>query len=78
MRSSEFALAPDQALAPLWRKLAALDIQPGTAGFEQLASDGASTWNPVALYDEAQDAVADDEAADDEDLSTDDARGDLT
>ncbi|UCM88942.1 AAA domain-containing protein [Streptomyces marincola] len=78
VRSSEFALAPDQALAPLWRKLAALDIQPGTAGFEQFASDGASTWNPVALYDEAQDADVDDETTDDEDLSADDARGDLT
>ncbi len=78
VRSSEFTLAPDQALESLWRKLTALDIHPGTAEFEQFASDGASTWNPVALSDEAQDADVDDETTDVEDLSADDAQGDLT
>ncbi|MFI9274849.1 AAA domain-containing protein [Kitasatospora sp. NPDC052896] len=72
VRSSEFALAPDEALVPLWRKLTALDIHPGAADPEPLTPSEASTWSPVELHDEPQDGE------DDEDPTTDDLEGVLT
>lgn len=58
VRSSEFALSPEDSLAPLWKRLDDLGIRPGVT--EEAQGDAGSTWTPVDIDD-----------ADDTDLTTD-------
>ncbi|MGW6864628.1 AAA domain-containing protein [Streptomyces sp. NPDC054901] len=53
VRSSAFALSPEQALEPLWTRLAELGIHPRPA---QTSNDGvpATSWAPVSLAEEEQ------------------------
>uniref|UniRef100_UPI002AD5ABDD DUF559 domain-containing protein n=1 Tax=Frankia sp. Cr1 TaxID=3073931 RepID=UPI002AD5ABDD len=61
VRSSEFALSPQDALAPLWQKLDSLGIRPGVEE-ENLTGDAVNIWTPVAL-DEDDSDLDDDEGA---------------
>ncbi|WP_032766661.1 AAA domain-containing protein [Streptomyces sp. CNS654] len=45
VRSSEFALSPEDSLAPLWKRLDALGIRPGVT--EEVQGDSGSTWAPI-------------------------------
>ncbi|MFC8176012.1 AAA domain-containing protein [Streptomyces sp. NPDC057325] len=49
IRSSEFALSPEDSLAPLWKRLDALGIRPGVT--EELQGNSQSTWTPVDMDD---------------------------
>jgi hypothetical protein len=49
IRSSEFALSPEDSLAPLWKRLDALGIRPGVT--EEVQGDSGSTWAPVEMDD---------------------------
>ena len=49
LRSSEFALSPENALTPLWKRLDALGIRPGVT--EEVHGDSGSTWAPVEMDD---------------------------
>ncbi|MFF0623807.1 AAA domain-containing protein [Streptomyces sp. NPDC004296] len=49
VRSSEFVLSPEDALAPLWKRLDALGIRPGVT--EQVQGDSGSAWAPVDMDD---------------------------
>ncbi|MDX3854223.1 AAA domain-containing protein [Streptomyces sp. AK02-01A] len=66
VRSSEFALSPDDSLAPLWKRLDALGIRPGVT--EQALGESASTWAPVEMDDadvttDELDAMLDEDAS---------------
>ncbi|MGA5431142.1 AAA domain-containing protein [Streptomyces koyangensis] len=65
LRSSEFALSPEDSLAPLWRRLDALGIRPGVV--EENQSDSVSTWAPVDM-DEADSAADEPDPVLDEDV----------
>ncbi|QEU89299.1 AAA domain-containing protein [Streptomyces viridosporus] len=66
VRSSEFALSPEDSLAPLWKRLDALGICPGVT--EEAQSDSGSMWAPVEMDD--ADLTTDDlDAMPDEDAS---------
>ncbi len=47
VRSSEFALSPEDSLAPLWQRLNALGIRPGVT--EEAQDKTANVWIPVEL-----------------------------
>lgn len=49
VRSSEFALSPEDSMAPLWKRLDALGIRPGVT--EEARGNTASTWAPVDIDD---------------------------
>ncbi|MFF3830723.1 AAA domain-containing protein [Streptomyces sp. NPDC002458] len=66
VRSSEFALSPEDSLAPLWKRLDALGIRPGV--IEQTQGESASTWVPVEVDDadltaDELDAMLDEDAS---------------
>ena len=72
VRSSEFALDPDEALAALWRKLDMLGIRPGAEALEPVAANGAGTWSPVALDEGPGDDESQAEGEEAEDRATSD------
>ncbi|QKV72063.1 AAA family ATPase [Streptomyces harbinensis] len=49
VRSSEFALSPEDSMAPLWKRLDTLGIRPGVT--EEVRGDLESTWAPVEMDD---------------------------
>lgn len=66
VRSSEFALSPEDSLAPLWKRLDALGIRPGVT--EQTQGESASTWAPIEVDDadlttDELDALLDEDAS---------------
>ncbi|MFG2890784.1 AAA domain-containing protein [Streptomyces sp. NPDC048248] len=66
VRSSEFALSPEDSLAPLWKRLDALGIQPGVT--EEPQEDPGSAWAPVdvddtELTDDEIDGMLDEDAS---------------
>ncbi|MFL4905797.1 AAA domain-containing protein [Streptomyces sp. MMS24-I2-30] len=66
VRSSEFALSPEDSLAPLWKRLNALGIRPGVT--EEAQGDAGSTWTPVDIDDtdltaDELDAMLDEDAS---------------
>jgi very-short-patch-repair endonuclease len=66
VRSSEFALSPEDSMAPLWKRLDALGIRPGVT--EEAQGDTASTWTPVDIDDtdlttDELDAMLDEDAS---------------
>ncbi|MET7797412.1 AAA domain-containing protein [Streptomyces decoyicus] len=66
VRSSEFALSPEDSLAPLWKRLDALGIRPGVT--EEAPGEAGSTWTPVDI-DDADDTTDELDAMLDEDAS---------
>ncbi|MEU5311203.1 AAA domain-containing protein [Streptomyces sp. NPDC021562] len=66
IRSSEFALSPEDSLTPLWKRLDALGIRPGVT--EEVQGDSGSTWSPVEMDDadltsDELDAMLDEDAS---------------
>ncbi|WUK30423.1 hypothetical protein OHS57_18190 [Streptomyces sp. NBC_00370] len=66
VRSSEFALSPQDSLAPLWKRLDALGIRPGVT--EEPQGQSGSTWSPVDMDDadpntDELDALLDEDAS---------------
>ncbi|MGW2257990.1 AAA domain-containing protein [Streptomyces sp. NPDC001780] len=66
IRSSEFALSPEDSLTPLWKRLDALGIRPGVT--EEIRGDSGSTWSPVEMDDadlttDELDAMLDEDAS---------------
>ncbi|MFI6699208.1 AAA domain-containing protein [Streptomyces sp. NPDC050509] len=66
VRSSEFALSPENSLTPLWKRLDALGIRPGVT--EEVQGDSGSTWAPVDIGDtdltpDELDAMLDEDAS---------------
>ncbi|MDQ8703551.1 AAA domain-containing protein [Streptomyces sp. LHD-70] len=55
VRSSTFALDPEEALAPLWERLELMGIQPGTTE-EFAGGEAPETWTPVELDENAPDS----------------------
>ncbi|WP_020120666.1 AAA domain-containing protein [Streptomyces canus] len=66
IRSSEFALSPEDSLTPLWNRLDALGIRPGVT--EEVQGDAGSSWAPVEV-DEADPTTDELDAMPDEDAS---------
>ncbi|MFF9135847.1 AAA domain-containing protein [Streptomyces sp. NPDC014806] len=66
IRSSEFALSPEDSLTPLWKRLDALGIRPGVT--EGAQGDSGSTWVPIEMDDadlttDELDAMLDEDAS---------------
>jgi very-short-patch-repair endonuclease len=79
IRSSAFALSPQEALTGLWEQLTALGIHPLPSATDPHAPSPAKAWIPVDLPngdgeddDEDEDDLADEEAGTDEDNNGDD------
>ncbi|MET7766188.1 hypothetical protein ABZS71_30920 [Streptomyces sp. NPDC005393] len=66
VRSSEFALSPEESLTPLWKRLDALGIRPGVT--EEAQGDTGGGWAPVEMDDadlttDELDAMLDEDAS---------------
>jgi hypothetical protein len=59
VRESEFTLAPEQTLEALWAELAGQGIFPDAT--ITTAGTASSSWAPISLRDEEDDAADDDE-----------------
>jgi very-short-patch-repair endonuclease len=66
VRSSAFALSPEQALAPLWEKLKGMGIQPLAEAAPHPSPQAAAPWMPVALSDNDSEETEEDDFSDDD------------